>query len=71
MEEADIPRITVIRPVSGLDPRLYECLASSLRQTYPMRKINNVFCVASRADPAYPILERLVRDFPDADSTLR
>ncbi|KAF3009510.1 hypothetical protein E8E13_003997 [Curvularia kusanoi] len=67
MEEADIPRITVIRPVSGLDPRLYECLASSLRQTYPKRKINNVFCVASRSDPAYPILERLVRDFPDAD----
>ncbi|KAG9197926.1 hypothetical protein G6514_000708 [Epicoccum nigrum] len=67
MKEADIPRITVIRPVSGLDPRLYECLASSLRQTYPKRRINNVFCVASRSDAAYPILERLVRDFPDAD----
>jgi ceramide glucosyltransferase len=67
MKEADIPPITVIRPVSGLDPRLYECLASSLRQTYPKRKIDNVFCVASRSDPAYPILERLVRDFPDAD----
>ena len=67
MKEADIPPITVIRPVSGLDPRLYECLASSLRQTYPKRKINNVFCVASRSDPAFPILERLVRDFPDAD----
>lgn len=62
-----MPHITVIRPVSGLDPRLYECLASSLRQTHPKRKINNVFCIANRSDPAYPILERLVRDFPDAD----
>lgn len=65
MKVEEIPRITVIRPVSGLDPRLYECLASSLRQTYP--KTNNVFCVASRSDPAFPILERLVRDFPDAN----
>ena len=62
-----MPHVTVIRPVSGLDPRLYECLASSLRQTHPKRKINNVFCVANRLDPALPILERLVRDFPDAD----
>ncbi|KAH6638947.1 ceramide glucosyltransferas-like protein [Boeremia exigua] len=67
MKEADVPRVTVIRPVSGLDPRLYECLASSLRQTYPAARINNVFCVASRDDPAYPILERLVRDFPHAN----
>ncbi|KAJ4330743.1 Ceramide glucosyltransferase [Didymella glomerata] len=64
MKEKDVPHITVIRPVSGLDPRLYECLASSLRQTYP--KVDNVFCVASRLDPAYPILERLVHDFPNA-----
>lgn len=68
MKEEDVPHITVIRPVSGLDPRLYECLASSLRQTYP--KIDNVFCVASRSDPAYPILERLVHDFPNADVRL-
>ncbi|KAJ8109423.1 hypothetical protein OPT61_g7472 [Boeremia exigua] len=67
IKEEDVPRVTVIRPVSGLDPRLYECLASSLRQTYPKGKINNVFCVANRSDPAFPILERLVRDFPDAD----
>lgn len=62
-----MPHVTVIRPVSGLDPRLYECLASSLRQTYPKRKINNVFCVATRSDPAFPILERLERDFSDVD----
>jgi ceramide glucosyltransferase len=55
--------VTVIRPVKGLEPRLYECLAASLRQTYPKSKIDTVFCVSSRADPAFPILERLCRDF--------
>jgi ceramide glucosyltransferase len=67
MDPADLPHVTVIRPVSGLDPRLYECLASSLRQSYPPSKLANIFCVASRADPALPILERLCREFPDAN----
>ncbi|KAI8933220.1 hypothetical protein NX059_009855 [Plenodomus lindquistii] len=66
LAEEDVPRVTVIRPVKGLDPRLYECLAATLRQTYPKDKINTVFCVPERSDPAFPILERLCKDFPDA-----
>ncbi|KAF1918923.1 hypothetical protein BDU57DRAFT_443648 [Ampelomyces quisqualis] len=62
-EEEDLPHVTVIRPVKGLEPRLYECLACSLRQTYPRSKIDTVFCVSSRSDPAFPILERLCEDF--------
>ncbi|KAJ4377430.1 Ceramide glucosyltransferase [Neocucurbitaria cava] len=67
LEEEDVPRVTVVRPVKGLEPRLYECLAASLRQTYPKDKINTVFCVSERSDPAFPILERLCRDFKDVD----
>ncbi|KAH7396232.1 ceramide glucosyltransferase [Pyrenochaeta sp. MPI-SDFR-AT-0127] len=67
LDEEDIPRVTVIRPVKGLEPRLYECLAASLCQTYPKDKINTVFCVSERSDPAFQILERLCRDFKEAD----
>lgn len=63
LDEEDVPHVTVIRPVKGLEPRLYECLAASLRQTYPKSKIDTVLCVSSRSDPAFPILERLCRDF--------
>jgi ceramide glucosyltransferase len=66
-KEEELPHVTVIRPVKGLEPRLYECLAASLRQTYPKSKIDTVFCVSSRSDPAFPILERLCRDFRDAN----
>jgi ceramide glucosyltransferase len=65
-----VPHVTVIRPVKGLEPRLYECLAATFRQTYPKRKITNVLCVSSRSDPALPILERLLRDFPDVDASI-
>ncbi|CAO2647368.1 Nn.00g082900.m01.CDS01 [Neocucurbitaria sp. VM-36] len=67
LQEEDVPRVTVIRPVKGLEPRLYECLAASLRQTYPENKINTVFCVSERSDPAFPILERLCLDFKDVN----
>jgi ceramide glucosyltransferase len=54
----------VIRPVKGLDPGLYECLASTFRQTYPSTHLTVYFCVSNRTDPALPILERLIVDFP-------
>ncbi|KAF2791083.1 glycosyltransferase family 21 protein [Melanomma pulvis-pyrius CBS 109.77] len=70
LKEDDIPHVTIIRPVKGLEPRLYECLAATFRQTYPKRKLTTCFCIPSRADPALPILERLVRDFPDCDARI-
>ncbi|OCL13272.1 glycosyltransferase family 21 protein, partial [Glonium stellatum] len=58
-----LPHITIIRPVKGLEPRLHACLASTFRQTYPRDKLSIRFCVATRADPAFPVLQRLKEDF--------
>ncbi|KAL8903905.1 MAG: hypothetical protein Q9207_003615 [Kuettlingeria erythrocarpa] len=62
-----VPHVTVIRPVKGIEPRLYECLAATFHQTYPISKLTIFFCVSSRGDPAFPILERLLVDFPARD----
>lgn len=59
--------MTILRPVKGLEPCLYECLASTFRQTYPREKLTIYFCVSSSDDPAFPILKRLVADFPSFD----
>ncbi|ODH41597.1 hypothetical protein ACO22_01365 [Paracoccidioides brasiliensis] len=66
----EVRHVTMIRPVKGLEPYLYECLASSFRQDYPKDKLTIYFCVATICDPAYPILERLLEDFPDADARI-
>ncbi|KIW92892.1 uncharacterized protein Z519_06741 [Cladophialophora bantiana CBS 173.52] len=58
----DIPNVTVIRPCKGVEPYLYECLASTFQQDYPRNKIAVHFCVSSRADPAYAIIEKVVND---------
>jgi ceramide glucosyltransferase len=66
----DIPHVTILRPAKGLEPQLYECLAATFHQTYPREKLAIYFCVSSSSDPAYPVLRRLISDFPDFDAKL-
>lgn len=67
---SDAPHVTIIRPVKGLEPYLYECLASTFNQAYPGHKLTVRFCVSLRDDPAFPILERLLHDFPAFDARI-
>lgn len=66
----DIPHVTILRPVKGLEPYLYECLAATFHQSYPRQKLTIYFCVSSKSDPAYPILQRLLSDFPGFDAKI-
>ncbi|RDW84755.1 ceramide glucosyltransferase [Coleophoma cylindrospora] len=70
LQPDDVPHITIIRPVKGLEPQLYECLASTLQQSYPSSKLTVYFCVSSVDDPSYPVLQRLLADFPQFDVKL-
>ncbi|KAJ9134277.1 Ceramide glucosyltransferase-A [Pleurostoma richardsiae] len=70
LDKDKIPHITIIRPVKDLEPRLYECLASTFRQDYPRDKLTLRFCVDDEGDPAYPLLERLLGDFPGFDARI-
>ena len=62
------PAVTIIRPVKGLEPQLYDCIASTFRQVYPKDKISIRLCIEDVSDPAYPLLKKLINDFPDHDA---
>ncbi|KAJ4256730.1 Ceramide glucosyltransferase [Fusarium torreyae] len=64
------PHVTIIRPVKGVEPRLYDCIAASFRQDYPQDKISIRLCLEDDSDPAYPILQKVVDDFPAIDARI-
>jgi len=43
------PPVSILKPVRGLDPDVYEIL----------------FCVGDTNDPVFPLLEQLIREFPE------
>lgn len=63
-------KVTIIRPVKGLEPSLYDCLASTFIQDYPKDKLEVRLCVSDAKDPAMPVLERVLREHPDIDAKI-
>jgi ceramide glucosyltransferase len=59
---AKLPAVTVLKPLCGAEPGLYENLRSFCQQDYPEYQI--VFGVCDRDDPALRVVERLVAEFP-------
>jgi len=66
---APFPSISVLKPVTGADPGTAEALASWLQQAYP-GPIEILFGVASPNDPAFPLIQQLLRRHPVAQARL-
>jgi ceramide glucosyltransferase len=57
------PPISVLKPVRGIDFGSYENFASFFRQDYPNYEI--LFAVNDDQDPAVPLVQRLIGEFPE------
>lgn len=62
------PPITLMVPAYGLQPGLYDCLHSLCLQDYP--RLQMIFGLHDTDDPARPVIERVMREFPELDTRL-
>jgi ceramide glucosyltransferase len=62
------PAVSVLKPLKGEEPALYDNLATFCRQRYPEFQI--VFGIADSDDPAVGVVQQLQVDFPEVDITL-
>ena len=63
LQAAELPPVTILKPVKGTDPEMYASLSSHCMQNYPHYEI--LFGVSSPDDPAIPMVENLIAEFPD------
>lgn len=60
---AAFPPVSILKPLKGEDPEIYESFRSHCRQEYAEYEI--VFGVSDANDPAVQVVQRLRREFPD------
>lgn len=58
-----LPPVSILKPLKGADPEMYESLRSHCMQDYPEFEI--IFGVHEVDDPAVETVQRLQREFPD------
>src|SRR5919109_5269550 len=68
MDAGFLPPISILKPISGLDPEAYANLASFCQQAYPEYQI---ICGAHDGkDPGVGVVRQLIDDFPTVDIQL-
>lgn len=58
------PPVSILKPLRGLDPQMYESFRSHCTQDYPEYEI--IFGVGDADDPAAEAVHRLMKEFPQA-----
>jgi len=63
LPHASFPGISVLKPLKGVDPEMWESFCSHAEQQYPLFEL--IFGVSDEGDPAYQIVRQLQAKYPN------
>src|SRR5215475_14743413 len=61
-KESSLPPVSILKPLKGIDPHLWEALSSHCEQDYPDFQI--IFGVSDPDDPAIAVVRQLQEKYP-------
>lgn len=64
----DSPKVSIIRPVAGLENHLEACIESTFRLSYPNCEL--IFCADEPNDAAIPIVRSCIEKYPNIDARI-
>jgi ceramide glucosyltransferase len=62
MPESELPPVTMLKPLKGIDPEIWESFCSHCEQQYPSFQL--IFGVSDPADPAIELVRKLQAKYP-------
>lgn len=63
-----LPGVTILRPLKGIETEMEACLSSAFLQKYANFEI--IFCIEEADDPAVPVCQAMINQFPTVDAKL-
>lgn len=66
--EQPYPGVSILKPLTGVDPNLFSNLETFFKLDYPVYEL--LFCVESETDPAVMLVNSLLHKYPQIDARL-
>jgi ceramide glucosyltransferase len=65
LPEIQLPPVSILKPLKGVDPEIWESFCSHCEQDYPQFQIQLIFGVSDPADPAIEVVRKLQTKYPN------
>ncbi len=65
LAESRLPPVSILKPLKGVDPEIWESFCSHCEQEYPQFQIQMIFGVSDPADPAIEEVRKLQAKYPE------
>ncbi len=64
LPESQLPPVSILKPLKGVDPEIWESFCSHCEQEYPQFQIQMIFGVNDPGDPAIEVVRKLQVKYP-------